>query len=281
MLPLRKPAWLKKKIEFNSSRETSVLLNTIGVNTVCKEAKCPNLSECFKNSHASFLILGRSCTRACAFCNVEKGSPEKPDPQEPKRIAEAVAKLRLRHVVITSVTRDDLPDGGAKAFSDTTRSIKKTTSVELLIPDLKGDEKALACVMDSSPTILGHNIETVPRLYHLRPGASYARSLFILKMAKKMNRNIFTKSALMLGLSENEGEVLNVMEDLRSVNCDFLALGQYLRPSLKACEVAEYILPETFDRYKKTGLDMGFKHIEAGPFVRSSYHAIDYFSTGI
>ncbi|HQP91162.1 MAG TPA: lipoyl synthase [Candidatus Omnitrophota bacterium] len=281
MLSLRKPSWLKKKIEFDSSRQTSLLLKKIGVNTVCKEAKCPNLSECFKRSHATFLILGKHCTRNCRFCNVEKGKPQELDTEEHLKVAEAVEKLDLKHVVVTSVTRDDLADGGAEMFAKTVQAIRKTTSVELLIPDLAGNEDAIKKIALSSPSILGHNIETVPRLYNLRPGANYARSLYVLKHAKKINKNVLTKSALMLGLGECQEEVINVMQDLISIKCDFLALGQYLRPSLKACEVAEYIEPEVFDRYKKAGLDMGFKHIEAGPFVRSSYRAIDYFSTGI
>jgi lipoic acid synthetase len=275
----RRPAWLKKRIDFDKSRSTSALLNQIGIHTVCKEAKCPNISECFKKGHATFLILGQYCTRRCTFCNVEKQIPQPVDTKEPRKVAEAVQKMGLKHAVITSVTRDDLPDGGASLFAQTVemvRQLQPAVSIELLIPDFKGDLKALASVAESAPDIIGHNIETVPRLYNLRPGANYARSLHMLKHIKKLNRDIYTKSALMLGLGEKEKEVLEALEDLRNVGCDFLALGQYLRPSLKHAEVIEYIPPEEFDRYKALGGQLGFKHIEAGPYVRSSYMAAQY-----
>ncbi|MBI5874183.1 MAG: lipoyl synthase [Candidatus Omnitrophica bacterium] len=275
----RRPAWLKKRIDFDKSRSTSALLNKIGIHTVCKEAKCPNISECFKNHHATFLILGQYCTRRCTFCNVEKQIPQPVDTKEPHKVAEAVQKMGLKHAVITSVTRDDLPDGGASLFAQTVgmvRQLQPAVSIELLIPDFKGDLKALASVAESAPDIIGHNIETVPRLYNLRPGANYARSLHMLKYIKKLNRDIYTKSALMLGLGEKEKEVLEALEDLINVGCDFLALGQYLRPSLKHAEVVEYIPPEEFDRYKALGGQLGFKHIEAGPYVRSSYMAAQY-----
>jgi lipoic acid synthetase len=276
----RRPPWLKKKIEFDHGRATSALLAAAGVATVCREAKCPNISECFKKNHATFLILGKHCTRSCAFCNVEKQQPQDPDPEEPRKVARAAARLDLAHVVITSVTRDDLFDGGASFFCETVAAIKKGNkkrTLELLIPDFKGDLRALASVVASAPDVLGHNMETVPRLYGLRPRADYARSLFVLKYAKKCDKNMLTKSALMLGLGEEEKEVLATMEDLRSVGCDFLALGQYLRPSLRHTEVVAYIDPEKFLFYKTAGLNMGFRHIEAAPYVRSSYNAKDYF----
>lgn len=275
----RRPAWLKKRIDFDESRSTSALLNKIGIHTVCKEAKCPNISECFKKRHATFLILGQYCTRRCTFCNVEKQMPQPVDTKEPHKVAEAIQKLGLKHAVITSVTRDDLPDGGASLFAETVKMVRQlqpAVTIELLIPDLKGDLKALTSVAESAPDIIGHNIETIPRLYNLRPGANYARSLHMLKYIKKFNRDIYTKSALMLGLGEKEKEVLESLEDLRNVGCDFLALGQYLRPSLKHAEVIEYIPPEEFDRYKALGSQLGFKHIEAGPYVRSSYMAAQY-----
>lgn len=276
----RRPPWLKKKIEFDPSHATSALLSKIGIATVCREARCPNISECFKNNHATFLILGKYCTRQCAFCNVEKQKPQSLDPGEPRKVAEAVAQMGLRHVVITSVTRDDLPDGGASLFCETVTEIKrdgKNRTMELLVPDFGGNLEALANVVASEPDVLGHNIETVPRLYSLRPQADYGRSLSVLKYAKKCCRDIPTKSALMLGLGEKEKEVLETMEDLRSVGCDFLALGQYLRPSLRHAEVAAYIDPEKFLSYKTAGRNMGFKHIEAAPYVRSSYNAKNYF----
>ncbi|MFH0940957.1 MAG: lipoyl synthase, partial [Candidatus Omnitrophota bacterium] len=235
-LSQRRPEWLKKKIEFDKGRQTSALLNEMGLNTVCREAKCPNISECFKNAHAAFLILGKYCTRSCAFCNVLKQEPKPPDPDEPRKIAAAVQRMGLKHVVVTSVTRDDLADGGAAMFVNTVKEIRKIRSrkkitIELLIPDLRGDIQALETVAGSLPDIIGHNLETVPRLYNFRPRANYARSLFVLKHVKKTNGKIRTKSALMLGLGEKEKEVTNTMEDLKVVGCDFLALGQYLRPS--------------------------------------------------
>lgn len=281
----RRPEWLKKKIEFASGRPTGALLNAIGIHTVCREAKCPNISECFKKHHATFLILGKFCTRACLFCNVEKQQPLPYDPKEPGKVAEAVEKMDLKHVVVTSVTRDDLKDGGASAFADTVRSIRqaRAATIELLVPDFGGEPGSIESVARSNPEIFGHNVETVPRLYALRPKANYARSLYVLKHAKKTNQGLHTKSALMLGLGEKEEEVLDVMKDLISVGCDFLAIGQYLAPSMKHAPVAEYIPPEQFLSYKKIGLELGFKHIEAAPYVRSSYNAENYgcFSTGI
>ncbi len=285
MLPLRRPEWLKKKIDFDKNRTTSRILNKIGVHTVCNEAKCPNISECFKKSHATFLILGKYCTRACRFCNVEKKKPQKLDPNEPAKVAKAVSRLNLSHIVITSVTRDDLIDGGASVFAKTVSEIKKlkenkrykVASIELLIPDLQGNTNSLIPIIESLPDIIGHNIETVPRLYFLRPKSDYARSLKILKSIKKFSKRIYTKSALILGLGEKKEEVIEAMQDLIKADCDFLALGQYLRPSLKATEVIEYIQPEMFELYKKIGLDMGFKHIEAAPYVRSSFNAANYF----
>lgn len=279
----RRPEWLKKKIEFDAGLETTALLKELGLNTVCREAKCPNISECFKNAHAAFLILGRYCTRNCSFCNVGKQKPADPDPDEPGKIARAVAAMGLKHVVVTSVTRDDLSDGGAGIFVETVEEIRKIKShkkitIELLIPDLSGNTQALETIADSSPDIIGHNLETVPRLYNFRPRANYARSLFVLKHAKKTNGKIRTKSALMLGLGEKEKEVMDVLEDLIMVGCDFLALGQYLRPSLKHAEVAEYIAPAQFRRYRDFALRQGFKHVESGPYVRSSFLAASYLA---
>ncbi|OIO36145.1 MAG: lipoyl synthase [Candidatus Omnitrophica bacterium CG1_02_44_16] len=279
----RRPEWLKKKIEFNNGSQTSALLNGLGLNTVCREAKCPNISECYKNAHAAFLILGRYCTRDCSFCNVEKQEPLALDPKEPARVALAVAKMGLKHVVITSVTRDDLSDGGAQTFVDTVKEIKKASPdkkimIELLIPDLLGDTRSLETLASSLPDIIAHNLETVPRLYNFRPKANYARSLFVLKHVKITNPKIRTKSALILGLGEKEKEVTDVLEDLRMVDCDFLALGQYLQPSLKHTKVTEYITPDQFSCYKKLALRLGFKHVESGPYVRSSFLAASYLA---
>ncbi|HAJ56527.1 MAG TPA: lipoyl synthase [Candidatus Omnitrophica bacterium] len=275
----RRPAWLNKKIDFDKNRHTSALLKEIGVHTVCKEAKCPNISECFKKAHATFLILGKYCTRKCSFCNVEKLRPQPIDEEEPGKVAEAIKRMGLKHAVITSVTRDDLPDGGARIFARTVELVRRSqpeVTIELLIPDFKNDPAALEAVAKSAPDIIGHNIETVPRLYGLRPGASYARSLSVLRYIKRSNKLINTKSALMLGLGEKKDEVLRVLEDLRCVDCDFVALGQYLRPSLKHTEVVEYILPELFEHYKTEGLKIGFKHIESAPYIRSSFSASSY-----
>lgn len=276
-----RPEWLKKKIEFDSGRTTSILLSELKLNTVCKEARCPNISECFKKHQASFLILGRHCSRHCCFCSVEKLEPEPVDSGEPERVALAVKKLGLKYIVITSVTRDDLADGGAGLFIKTVQEIKKLSpapSIELLIPDFKGDPQIIAKVAQSRPEILGHNIETVPRLYSLRPEADYQRSIRVLKSIKEANPDISTKSALMVGLGEKKDEVAGVMEDLRNVCCDFLALGQYLRPSIKHAEVVEYITPEEFDEYKSLALSLGFKHVESSPYVRSSYRAAEYLN---
>ncbi len=275
----RRPEWLKKRIDFKGAQITNTLLNEIGIDTVCKEAKCPNISECFNKAHATFLILGRYCTRQCQFCNVEKLPPSKPDINEPKKVTQAVLKMGLKHVVITSVTRDDLSDGGAGIFAETANAVRRAkpdARIELLIPDFGGNMEALDIVAGCSPDIIGHNLETVPRLYNLRQGANYARSLHLLRYIKKSYPKVRTKSALMLGLGENKKEVLDAMKDLRYVKCDFLSLGQYLRPSLKHAEVKEYVTPETFQRYKKIGLKLGFNHIEAGPYVRSSYMADSY-----
>lgn len=278
MEPMRKPEWLKKKIDFDRARATSALMKDLDLNTVCKEAKCPNISECYQKHHATFLILGKNCTRHCSFCNVEKAVPLLADLDEPLRVARAVEKMSLKHVVITSVTRDDLADGGASLFARTVTEIKKSSNadIELLIPDFKADENAIRTVVQSKPRIIGHNVETVPRLYSHRPEADYKRSLSVLKMIKEIDASIFTKSALMLGLGEKEDEVLKTAGDLRKAGCDFLSLGQYLRPAFKNTEVVEYISPERFENYKAKALSLGFKHVESAPYVRSSYRASVY-----
>jgi lipoic acid synthetase len=240
---------------------------------------CPNISECFSCGQATFLILGINCTRQCGFCNVEKNTPLAVDGDEPARIAEAVKRLKLSHVVITSPTRDDLPDGGALHYCATvtsTRRVASGTRIELLIPDFLGSQQSLETVLSSQPDIIAHNVETVPRLYHVRSGADYLRSLEVLKKSHDLAPLIKTKSGIMLGMGENESEVLRVIEDLRGVNCSYLSIGQYLAPSKNHYPVQEFVRPDIFDHLRKVALDSGFAHVESGPYVRSSYHAGQY-----
>ncbi|MFC1807155.1 lipoyl synthase [Candidatus Omnitrophota bacterium] len=278
----RKPEWLNKKISLRDCAQVKKTLRSSGLNTVCEEAACPNISECFSRKTATFMILGDNCTRTCKFCNVTKETPGILDWHEPGRVAEAVVKFGLRHVVVTSVTRDDLIDGGALVFAETIRAIRsaqKDARIEVLIPDLKAQEAALKVVVHARPDILNHNIETVPRLYaEVRPEADYQRSLSVLRMAKELTGGLRmnTKSGVMLGMGETEEEVLDVLSDLRDVDCDFLSIGQYLAPSTKHYQVKEYIEPGKFDEYKKRTLDMGFKYVASGPYVRSSYLAHEY-----
>jgi lipoyl synthase len=281
---MRKPEWLKVKIQGGPDKiEVEKLMNRLSLHTVCREAMCPNLMECFGKKTATFLILGRVCTRNCAFCNIEKGVVENPDPGEPARIADAVRQLDLKHVVITSVTRDDLADGGSGLFAETVglvRSVKKDMVIEVLIPDFGGSEDSLKAVISARPDIINHNVETVPSLYAtVRPQAVYSRSLDLLKSVKGIDGGIFTKSGIMLGLGETREEVIGVLEDLRECGCDFLTIGQYLAPSKKHLPVAEYIRPETFQEYGTVATTMGFKSVASSPFVRSSYNAADFFSS--
>jgi lipoyl synthase len=255
------------------------LLAELRLNTVCQQARCPNITECFSKRHATFLILGRICTRQCSFCNVAKETPLPVDPHEPENVAEAVSRLQLSHVVITSPTRDDLPDGGAAAYAATVRQIRKAsplTKVELLVPDFRGDTSSLAGVVASLPNILGHNIETVPRLYDIRKGADYRRSLDLLAAVRWLDPKMKTKSGLMLGLGEEEKEIFHVLEDLLKAGCQYLSLGQYLAPSRLHHPVQRYLEPELFERYREKALAMGFAHVESAPYVRSSYHADEY-----
>ena len=275
-----KPSWLNKKIHLGSCSEMKSLLRGMKLETVCEQASCPNIGECFSRSHATFLILGPQCTRSCSFCNIVKGKPSTPDTGEPARVAEAVKKLALRHVVITSVTRDDLADGGAGIFVDTVLSIRKTApqvTIEILIPDFKLLLYSLRAVAESGADIIAHNVETVPSLYRsVRQGSDYRRSLDVLGTIKKISPGLKTKSGIMLGLGEREVEVIAVMGDLHAVECDFLSIGQYLAPSKLHYPVKEYISPEQFAYYKEKGLSIGFSHIESGPYVRSSYMAGEY-----
>ncbi|MEK6646646.1 MAG: lipoyl synthase [Candidatus Firestonebacteria bacterium] len=275
------PPWLKKRLFWSAeSSKTTQILRNLHLNTVCENAHCPNIIECFSNNTATFLILGNTCTRSCKFCAIGTSPDKKTNPvidnEEPYRIANAVKELNLTHVVITSVTRDDLSDGGAEQFANTIKAIRKITDniiIEVLTPDFKGIANSVKKVLDANPNVFAHNIETVPRLYNLaRSQANYLTSLTLLKIAKKMNTNIYTKSGIMLGLGETKEEVLQVMYNLREIGCDILTLGQYLQPSTLNLKVAEYIKPEIFDEYKTIGISCGFKEIVSGPFVRSSYN---------
>jgi lipoic acid synthetase len=279
----RKPQWLRNKTKNNGSPlEVKKMLHQLGLNTVCDEAMCPNRGECFGKKRAAFMMLGKICTRNCTFCNVASGIPEPPDPDEPHRIAAAIKAMGMRHVVITSVTRDDLKDGGAGHFAEVVRAIKETDAgirIEVLIPDFQGDPTALKKVIGAKPHIINHNLETVSGLYSsVRPQAIYQRSLDLLKQVKKTDDTIYTKSGLMLGLGETKPQVLEVMKDLKAAGCDFLTIGQYLQPSRKHHPVIEYIHPDIFETYRITGLEMGFKFVAAAPFVRSSYNAEEAFA---
>jgi lipoic acid synthetase len=270
----RFPSWLKRDMGFSGRHgEITDLLSTNNLNTVCSEAKCPNRGECFSRGSAAFLILGRICTRDCAFCGVESGQPLAVDPDEGKRLAEAAARMGLKHVVVTSVTRDDLPDGGAAAFADVIKHLRgklPQATIEVLIPDFQGSVDSLATVLESKPDVLNHNMETVLRLYpSIRPQAIYTRSLELLKRAAADNRSV-VKSGIMVGLGETAGEVEELLRDLRSSGCAVVTIGQYLRPSRHQVPVKEFITPEQFSTYEKTALGMGFKHAFCGPYVRSS-----------
>jgi lipoyl synthase len=275
---LRKPAWIRVKAPTSSTyRETRDLMRGNHLHTVCEEAACPNIGECWSRKHATVMILGDICTRACAFCNVKTGKPGAVDPLEPENLAVTVATMGLRHVVITSVDRDDLDDGGAGQFVRCIRRIRETspsTTIEVLTPDFRRKEGALEAVVAAAPDVFNHNLETVPRLYRdIRPGARYFHSLNILNRAKELNGEIFTKSGIMVGLGEERGEVLQVMDDLRSAGVDFLTIGQYLQPTPNHAVVDRFVTPEEFEDYKRIGLAKGFLVIASSPLTRSSYHA--------
>ena len=283
---LRKPPWLKKKIPpFRDLQKVKSILSETDLHTVCQEARCPNLGECFSRGAATFLILGRVCTRGCGFCAVERDAPLPPDEAEPERVARAVQKMGIHYVVITSVTRDDLPDGGAFSFAETIRAIRALNpkiQIEVLIPDFRGDLNSLKAVLKECPEVLNHNIETVPRLYpEVRPQADYERSLNLLKRSKENYPYIFTKSGFMLGLGEREEEVIELLKDLRRVRCDFLTIGQYLQPRSDRLPVMRYVPPEEFEEYEKIGLKIGFRSVASGPFVRSSFHASQLFENNL
>lgn len=277
----KKPEWLRKKLVPTAQIEMEKLLKDVGgLHTICQEAKCPNISECFANKNATFLILGAICTRRCSYCNVTTGKPLSVNRDEIDQVTTSVIHLGLKFVVITSPARDDLKDGGAEQFYLVTKDILEKspqTQVELLIPDFKAKESSLQRVCESGAVIIGHNVETVPRLYHVRKNASYERSLAVLKRLKELGgEKIKTKSALMVGLGESEEEMVEVFKDLLHVGCKFLSIGQYLAPSGDYAKVVEYVRPEQFARYKKLALDLGFEFVHSAPYARSSYMAHEY-----
>lgn len=274
----RKPEWLKIKLHTNDQmKELKAIMRGSELHTVCEEAKCPNIYECWSNRTATFMILGSICTRACRFCAVTTGLPTELDREEPEKVAKATAQMGLKHVVVTSVARDDLKDGGASIFAETIRAIRARnplTGVEVLIPDFNGSEDSLSVVLGEKPDILNHNIETVERLSdRVRARAKYQRSLTLLQNAKKLREGQMTKSSVMLGLGETMEEIVQTMRDLRAVQCNILTVGQYLQPTKKHLPVLKYYTPEEFRAIKEIGVEMGFDHVESGPLVRSSYHA--------
>jgi len=279
----KKPIWIRTKIlDTQNYFKTKEIINKKKLHTVCQEANCPNISECWSKRHATFMIMGDTCTRACAFCDVKTGKPTYLDSLEPKKIATATKELNLKHVVITSVDRDDLYDGGAKHFSkviEEVRKINKNTTIEVLTPDFLRKGEAYKKVILANPDVFNHNIETVPSLYRaIRPGSRYFSSVSLLKAAKEINKTIFTKSGIMLGLGETKDEILQVMDDLLSAEVDFLTIGQYLQPSTKHYPLARYVHPDEFKEFKEIALSKGFLIVSSSPLTRSSYHADEDFA---
>ena len=280
----RKPDWLRVKAPVSEGYKSTLdLMRSANLNTVCEEAACPNIGECWAKGHATVMVLGSVCTRSCKFCNVKTGLPDKLDPHEPENLAIAVAKLNLKHVVITSVDRDDLEDGGANHFANCIKSIrqhvKTETTIEVLTPDFLRKEGALEIMIDAAPDVFNHNIETVPSLYReIRPSARYFHSLNVLYRVKRSNPSIFTKSGIMVGLGEEKKEVLQVMDDMRAAEIDFITIGQYLQPTPKHAELKRYVTPEEFDFYSEMAKAKGFLMVSASPLTRSSYHAGDDFA---
>ncbi|BDQ35250.1 lipoyl synthase [Pseudodesulfovibrio portus] len=279
--PLRIPPWLRIKLpEGRNFSNTSGLIGDLNLNTVCQSAKCPNKWECFSKNVATFLIMGNICTRNCAFCNIASGDLEPLDPTEPARVAEAARRLELRHVVITSVTRDDLPDGGSGHFAATINAVRAAMpgcTIEVLTPDFRGDEAALKTVLGARPNVLNHNLETVPHLYEaVRPQADYEQSLHFLKRAKELAPDIPTKSGIMVGLGENDDQIMKVLDDLAEIKCDIVTIGQYMQPSRLHPLVKRYVEPGTFDRYAEEGKNRGIRHMFCAPLVRSSYNAAEF-----
>ena len=278
------PPWIKQKAPnpavFSQMKD---ILDTLHLHTVCESTHCPNMGECFAKGTATVMIMGDRCTRNCGFCAVESNAPKPLDSAEPAHVAAVAVKLKLKHIVITSVTRDDLTDGGACHFAQTIQAVRgasPSTTIEVLIPDLQGDRNSLKTICAAKPEIINHNLETVPSLYQkVRPQAKYERSLALLKTCKELDKSIYTKSGIMVGLGETFEEVTSLMKDLRQAECDILTIGQYLRPSPLHLEIAAFIPPEVFTEYKEMGERLGFKYVASGPLVRSSYHAEDFFPT--
>ena len=281
--PLRKPAWIRAPIPSGKIyHQTRALMRELNLATVCEEAACPNIGTCWKSGHATIMILGEICTRACAFCNVQTGKPHAPDPLEPQRVAAALRRLRLRHLVITSVDRDDLADGGAAHWAKVivaARAESPSTVIEALTPDFRNKGDAIELVLKTRPDVFNHNLETVPRLYaRIRPGARYFHSLRLLQRAKEANPRLFTKSGIMVGLGEAKEEVLQLMDDLRSASVDFLTIGQYLRPTKNHAPVERYVSPDEFASYATIARAKGFLMVSSSPLTRSSYHAAEDFA---
>ncbi|NJN85439.1 MAG: lipoyl synthase [Leptolyngbyaceae cyanobacterium SL_7_1] len=274
-----KPEWLRVKApQWERVGNVKGILRDLGLNTVCEEASCPNIGECFNAGTATFLIMGPACTRACPYCDIDfEKKPQALDPTEPDRLAEAVRRLGLNHVVITSVNRDDLPDGGASQFGrciEQVRAVSPETTIEVLIPDLCANWQALEIILEARPEVLNHNTETVPRLYRrVRPQGSYDRSLELLRRSRQLAPWVYTKSGIMVGLGETDAEVRQVMQDLRTADCDILTIGQYLQPSAKHLEVQEFVTPDQFDAWRSFGESIGFLQVVSSPLTRSSYHA--------
>lgn len=281
-LPIKRPDWIKVKApnsyEYQNTRQ---LIHDLKLNTVCEEAACPNIGECWSKKHATVMILGSTCTRACRFCNVKTGLPDLLDPHEPERLAKAVASLKLEHVVITSVDRDDLEDGGASHFAECIKAIRQSslnTTIEVLTPDFLKKEGAIEIVVQAKPDVYNHNIETVPSLYkNIRPGARYYHSLNLLHQVKKLDPEIFTKSGMMVGLGETKEEIVQVMEDLRAAEVNFLTIGQYLQPTKNHAVVERYVTPDEFQYLERVAYTKGFSMVSASPLTRSSYHAGEDF----
>jgi lipoic acid synthetase len=279
---VRRPEWLRlSPLDPKILGPMRRLTHDLELHTVCESAYCPNRPDCFSRNTAAFMILGDTCTRHCTFCGIKKGHPQDPDPQEPQHIVDATSTLKLSYVVVTSVTRDDLPDGGATHFARTIRAIHDydpAIALEVLIPDFGGSRSALATVLSARPAVLNHNLETVPRLYPgVRPEADYRRSLEVLSRGRLIGDNLLTKSGIMLGLGESQQEVIELMNDLRQAGCDVLTVGQYLPPSRRHHELVRYVSPEEFVEYQTIGKDMGFRSVFSGPLVRSSFHAAESY----
>lgn len=279
---LQKPDWIRVKApQSEEFKETYNLARNLKLNTVCEEAACPNIGECWKKKHATFMILGSVCTRACAFCNIKTGRPDLLDPHEPENLANAIATLKLEHAVITSVDRDDLPDGGANHFAQCIAAIRKAapdTTIEILTPDFMNKEGALEIVVAAKPDVFNHNIETVPSLYpKIRPGARYFHSLNLLSTVKKLDPSIFTKSGVMVGIGEEKKEVVQIMDDFRSADIDFMTIGQYLQPTPKHAPIDRFVTPDEFKYYERLARAKGFLMVSSSPLTRSSYHAGDDF----